>query len=328
MGLFRKKQPDPQLVLHISSLLEKSNELADIINTTTDEKTFFTSYEMLITIFTELTEYNNIDIFASPPKKDLDNFIRNKDVALKAFYNRKRILQEKLLNIIDNSGLDSIDPYFYNVGKNSILKGKASIGEIQRYCKIGFNRASRIMFQLESFRVVGPEVETKPRVVLMADSVFDELYNLLQETNIRIDAINNNTTSVNSTINTVSNLKAKYDEMSGEQFEVFCTWLLAEHHFINIEKTKASGDHGIDILAEKDDITYAIQCKCYSSNIGNAAIQQAHTGRSLYHKDIAVVLTNQYFTQQAREEAVALGVKLWDRDKLNDMIEKSSLNTH
>lgn len=82
----------------------------------------------------------------------------------------------------------------------------------------------------------------------------------------------------------------------------------------------SSGDHGIDVLAEKDGITYAIQCKCYSDNVGNAAVQQAHTGKSLYHKDIAVVMTNRYFTPQAIEEATALGVKLWDRDKLNEMI--------
>lgn len=79
--------------------------------------------------------------------------------------------------------------------------------------------------------------------------------------------------------------------------------------------------YGVDILAEKDSITYAIQCKCYSSNIGNAAIQQIHSGKSLYHKDVAVVLTNQYFTTQARKEANALNVKLWDRDKLYEMIK-------
>ena len=127
--------------------------------------------------------------------------------------------------------------------------------------------------------------------------------------------------------NTVSNFP-NYDSMNGHQFEHFCANILSHIGFCNVEVTQGSGDHGIDILAQKDEITYAIQCKCYSSNIGNAAIQQAHTGKSLYHKDIAVVLTNQYFTQQAKEEAAALGVKLWDRDKLNDMIEKSSLNKH
>lgn len=111
-----------------------------------------------------------------------------------------------------------------------------------------------------------------------------------------------------------------YDSMSGLEFEHFCADILTKNGFSKVEVTQGSGDHGIDILAEKDDISYAIQCKCYSSNIGNAAIQQAHTGKSLYHKDIAVVLTNQYFTHQAQEEAKALGVKLWDRNKLDEMI--------
>ena len=111
--------------------------------------------------------------------------------------------------------------------------------------------------------------------------------------------------------------------MEGHDFEYYCADLLRKNGFENVEVTKGSGDHGIDILAEKDGITYAIQCKCYSSNIGNAAVQQAHTGKSIYKKDIAVVLTNRYFTAQAKEEAAVLGVKLWDRDKLNSMIEKS-----
>lgn len=114
----------------------------------------------------------------------------------------------------------------------------------------------------------------------------------------------------------------KIDNMNGKQFESFCSSVLANNGFYNVETTKDSGDHGIDILAEKDDITYAFQCKCYSSNIGNAAVQQAHTGKSLYHRDIAVVLTNQYFTQQAQEEAKSLGVKLWDRNKLEEMINR------
>ena len=116
-----------------------------------------------------------------------------------------------------------------------------------------------------------------------------------------------------------------YDSMDGHEFEYFCADLLKNNGFINVVVTQGSGDHGIDILAEKDDISYAIQCKCYSSNIGNAAVQQAHTGKALYHKDVAVVMTNQYFTQQAQDEASQLGVKLWNRDKINELIDKPSL---
>lgn len=126
----------------------------------------------------------------------------------------------------------------------------------------------------------------------------------------------------NISINGSQNIHA-IDEMNGQQFEKYCANLLKKNGFSNIEVTQGSGDHGIDILAEKDDISYAIQCKCYSSNIGNAAVQQAHTGKSIYCKDIAVVMTNRYFTQQAINEATTLGVKLWDRNKLNYMIEKS-----
>lgn len=124
-------------------------------------------------------------------------------------------------------------------------------------------------------------------------------------------------------IHTTFDIKS-VDDMDGMHFENFCANLLEKNDFYNVNVTQGSGDHGIDILAEKDDISYAIQCKCYSSNIGNAAIQQAHTGKSIYKKDIAVVLTNQYFTDQAQKEADVLGVKLWDRDKLNSLIKSAT----
>lgn len=111
-----------------------------------------------------------------------------------------------------------------------------------------------------------------------------------------------------------------FDQLSGIEFEKYCAHILLQNKFEDIKITPPSGDHGIDVLAEKDGVSYAIQCKCYSDNVGNAAVQQAHTGKSLYHKDIAVVMTNRYFTPQAAEEAAALGVKLWDRDKLSEMI--------
>ena len=44
---------------------------------------------------------------------------------------------------------------------------KASIGLLQRKYKIGFNRAAHIMDQLEEIGVVGAEMGTKPRIILM-----------------------------------------------------------------------------------------------------------------------------------------------------------------
>ena len=71
------------------------------------------------------------------------------------------------------SGNDK-DEYFVQAGKFIIEKNKASIGMLQRMFKIGFNRAARIMDQLSEAGVVGPEVGTKPREVLMTEEQFEE----------------------------------------------------------------------------------------------------------------------------------------------------------
>ena len=46
---------------------------------------------------------------------------------------------------------------------------------LQRNLKIGFNRAARIMDQLEEMGVVGPEEGTKPRRVLITIDEFEEM---------------------------------------------------------------------------------------------------------------------------------------------------------
>lgn len=109
------------------------------------------------------------------------------------------------------------------------------------------------------------------------------------------------------------------DTMTGEEFETYCADLLRENDFTDVLLTKHTGDHGVDITARKDGIVYAIQCKCYSSTVGNAAIQQAYSGKQLYNADIAVVMTNSHFTKQAVEDANHLRVHLWDREKLLEM---------
>jgi S-DNA-T family DNA segregation ATPase FtsK/SpoIIIE len=65
------------------------------------------------------------------------------------------------------------DAYFEEAGKFIIEKEKASIGLIQRFYKVGFNRAARIMDQLCDAGVVGPEEGTKPRKILMTMEEFE-----------------------------------------------------------------------------------------------------------------------------------------------------------
>lgn len=69
---------------------------------------------------------------------------------------------------------DGRDPYFADAAKLLIDKEKGSIGMLQRYFKVGFNRAARIMDQLEEAGIVGPEEGTKPRRVLMSPEEFEQ----------------------------------------------------------------------------------------------------------------------------------------------------------
>ena len=51
-----------------------------------------------------------------------------------------------------------------------------------------------------------------------------------------------------------------FEDMDGHEFEYFCADLLEQRGFVEVEVTRGSGDYGIDILAEKDGVTYAVQC--------------------------------------------------------------------
>lgn len=112
----------------------------------------------------------------------------------------------------------------------------------------------------------------------------------------------------------------KADKMEGHDFEQWCANLLKENGFYNVEVTQGSGDQGVDILAQKDGISYAIQCKRYSSDLGNTPIQEVNAGKIIYHCHIGVVMTNRFFTPGAKEAAKATGILLWDREKLIELI--------
>ena len=111
------------------------------------------------------------------------------------------------------------------------------------------------------------------------------------------------------------------DLMEGHEFEYYCAELLKKCGFQGVEVTKGSGDYGVDILAEKEGVTYAIQCKCYTAPVGVKAVQEAYAGRDYYDRMVGAVMTNQYFTRPAVDAAKKLKILLWDRGYLEDMQE-------
>ncbi len=114
-----------------------------------------------------------------------------------------------------------------------------------------------------------------------------------------------------------------FEDMEGHEFERFCAGLLKQKGFMEVEVTKGSGDYGIDILAEKDGVTYAIQCKRYLTPVGVKAVQEAYAGRDYYDRMVGVVMTNQYFTTPAVEAAKKLKILLWDGGYVESMMEEN-----
>lgn len=242
----------------------------------------------------------------------------NSNIKELSFQEAKPTITPKTEVIIrKNIVIDGLDYYFVNAGRSVIEKDKASIGMIQRIFKIGFNRASLIIDQLAEAGVVGEEIGTAPRKILMTAEEFESLIENYRPIN-KAERRQSNYSAENR-VNLYNN---QFDNMEGHDFEYFCADLLRKNGFSDVKVTQGSGDQGIDVLATKDGIKYGVQCKCYSSDIGNKAVQEVFSGKTFYNCHVGVVLTNRYFTASAKELAEKNGVLLWDRDKLNELISE------
>lgn len=201
--------------------------------------------------------------------------------------------------------------------------------------KIGLNRANKILDELYISCIIGSDCGAKSREVLIKnendlEKLFLYIENLLKETYFPTSLTNDSSKTYNKNsiqnqgINSNNHLLF-YDNMSGEEFEVFCYKLLIKNRYENVRLTKSTGDQGVDIVATKNLIKYAIQCKCYNQPIGNKAVQEVYSGKDFYNCHVAVVMTNQTFTPSAKELAQKNNVLLWDRGILNNLIYNANI---
>lgn len=129
------------------------------------------------------------------------------------------------------------------------------------------------------------------------------------------------TTPTNAMSITINDL----DLMSGIEFENFIATLFQKYGY-SVNKTKVTGDQGIDLIIEKNGYQkIGIQAKCYSSSVGNKAVQEIVAGLKYYDLEKGIVITNNYFTNSAIELAHSNNIILWDRnilkEKLTDLFQ-------
>lgn len=210
--------------------------------------------------------------------------------------------------------------------------GFVSVSGIQRRLKWSYSRAARAIDELEALGAVGPFNGSAPRALLMTR----EGYLTKRRKKPSTDPTSPEKVDVDKIISDEEEWRRqqysdpvqyeldRIDGMDGSTFEHWCADLLRNNEYRDVSVTQASNDQGVDIIATKDGVMYAIQCKCYSSDLGNKPVQEVHTGRYIYHCHVGVVMTNRFFTDGAKEAAKATGVLLWDRNNLITMIKNAS----
>lgn len=105
------------------------------------------------------------------------------------------------------------------------------------------------------------------------------------------------------------------DRMDGAAFEEKL-WLVFRDLGYLVQSTPYRGDWGADLIVTKDGVRTVVQAKRYSKPVGLKAVQEAVTARAKYNCTHSLVVTNNFFTAQARELAFHNGTELWDRERL------------
>ncbi len=115
----------------------------------------------------------------TPEVERITEFIGNQKGYEEAFMLPEYVDPKDESNKVAGNPLDDIDPMFEEAAKLIVMHQQGSTSLIQRRLKLGYNRAGRIMDQLEASGIVGPNAGSKARDVYIPDEY--ELERFLQQ---------------------------------------------------------------------------------------------------------------------------------------------------
>lgn len=110
------------------------------------------------------------------------------------------------------------------------------------------------------------------------------------------------------------------DNMSGIEFEDYLCFIFQKKGY-HVNITPKSNDYGADLILRKSSETTVVQAKRYKGKVGVRAIQEVNAAIPYYSASKAIVITNSYFTSNAKSLALANHIQLIDRDKLAKIIQ-------
>lgn len=244
-----------------------------------------------------------------------------------------RIKERELSAKLEEKNLDK------NTVENYILSNKDIVKEINNY-KIQINNLSAKKNKLDKEIVILDSKKENLEKFIRQENIIknaieseNKLYEILTDKvsflEKQKEKLQNELSDLRKQINPLQkriefslNANLDYiDSLTGIEFEQYFSKLL---FFLGYQSncTNATADYGLDVIAIKDGIKYGFQCKLYSQNVGNDAVQEALSGKLYYNCHVAIVVTNNYFTHNAIKQAEKSNVVLWDRDKLEEILKQ------
>jgi len=126
---------------------------------------------------------------------------------------------------------------------------------------------------------------------------------LAHRRNVRLDALYR------------SSGQAAVDAMSGVEFEYYVAAVLRGRGY-DVEFTKVTGDFGVDLIATRDGVRTAVQCKRQARAVNGSAIQQVVAGAAVHDCTATMVVSNHRYTRAAEQLAEVHQCVLVDRVRL------------
>jgi Restriction endonuclease len=105
------------------------------------------------------------------------------------------------------------------------------------------------------------------------------------------------------------------DNITPAEYEGYCANQLRGGGW-TVFQTKLVGDQGVDLIAEKDGMRVALQCKLYTSPVGNKAVQEIAAGKVHHRAMYGVVVTNNRYTDAAKALAASNKIHLLHHNEL------------
>ena len=112
------------------------------------------------------------------------------------------------------------------------------------------------------------------------------------------------------------------NKLSGRKFELLAKDILGTMGFAKLERTRLSGDYGVDLIGYLQERKCVIQVKRYSRPVNLKSVQEVYAGMTFYKAESCFVITNNIFTKAAQELAQKCSCKLIDREDIKTWFEK------